>query len=214
MMRSRFEIIFLLPLIFLLVNCSVFVDHSKKQDYFKSIVLTTEVIEKYDLSLEELSQLQYFLGDTLILKNQDSTMSKQITDDLALTAQSNKEENYIFLQKNTPGIAVRVYKLWQEDGNNIFQKLDNILSRKRNEIIMRVSFNNDPSNYLVYQPNGKGLYTVKTEKDSTSVRYGAKKYIIENGKVNSIYFKINERTQSLLLRTDLLNGRRLRRIQS
>ena len=143
----------------------------ENNDPFKRVPLTVGIIQNYSITLEELSQLQYYIKDSLVIVKSDSEMIKELNDNFQLKAGLNPSRNEITIAANKPGMAVLVYRRWQEEAH-ILKRLVNFIARGRNDIMLRVSFNDDPNKYLTFEPNNKGEYQPIFDINLSKVKYG------------------------------------------
>jgi hypothetical protein len=177
--------------------------------------LTKKLIDKYKLTIEDLSQVQYFLKDSLIIKKRKEEVKKSSTNDLDLAVMLHVQPEMVIIGKETPGFAVRIYKKWQEEGS-IFKKLENSISSERENIIMRVSFEeNNPSKFITFEPanTDSGEYVIQTVANDSAIFYAGAKYyggkgVHDNALLFNVWIQDTETDEPI---QNIAGGLRLRR---
>jgi hypothetical protein len=169
---------FLLCLLFLL-SCS---HHSgppgrrrePAQQYVR-VPLSKNLIKKYNLKEEDLTQFQYYLQDDIILKGPTNLLKKRVTSSLQMqVVRENNMERVIF-EKDAACVIVRA---WREHHFKFFS-----IKKFPTDIKVRVAFDDYTHLYLTFYPNDKGIYTLDLDKNGRTL-FAGKKYRYEPGSQN------------------------------
>jgi hypothetical protein len=72
------------------------------------IPLTEELRQQHDLTEEELANLQYYVSDTITLRRELESGSRQVTGSHTLLLTSGKAVEEVVVEDETPGVAVRI----------------------------------------------------------------------------------------------------------
>ena len=172
--------------------------------------LSNESIKDFQLTIEELSLLQFFLTDSLILQRGTSSLEKKFMDDLTVEAQPRRITEIVLIPPKKPGIAVRIYKRWQDENPSFRERLTYAFARSRNDIILRVCFGDDPNQFLTFEPNENGVYVLSRLENGNTL-HGDKEYSCENDEIG-LYFlakKYDDKVEVVISRPP---GRRLIRL--
>jgi hypothetical protein len=187
----------------------------EETDEFVLMPLSRSFIEKYKLTMEDLSQVQYFLKDSLLLDKKKEDVSKAITDDLKLEVTPTYASEMVIISEKKPGFAVRIYRKWQEEGS-LLKKLENSISPNREDIVLRVCFDeNDPNKFVSFQPAGtdSGEYVIQPYENESTLMYGGSKYKSrKNLEENRLLFYVSFKdTKTEPLKEHVARGLRLER---
>ncbi|OGB99111.1 hypothetical protein A2V82_00185 [candidate division KSB1 bacterium RBG_16_48_16] len=151
---------------------------STKKDGFVKKPLSRKLIDDYKITIEDLALVQYYIKDALTLHKEKKYVEKDHSGDLSLKVRPQVKPEMVTINRDMPGFAVRIYRRWQEEGS-ILKKLENSISPKRDEILLRVSFEEDsPNKFITFQPDesDSGRYVIQTTDNDSTILYGGEKY--------------------------------------
>lgn len=164
MIRNYSAIIFSLLIIGILSSCA-----TKKP-------FSTDVMKRYNVSEADLTKMQFYTSDDIILKRAEAHGTGKKTEDGVLTISKGKDIEEIFIKKNTPCLI---------------QKIAN-----RNQFMMNFG---DGNKYLVFGTMGQssGYYTFQASEYVSGrgkVNYGNTYYFANP---SSKYVHLNFKMKSL-----------------
>jgi hypothetical protein len=139
------------------------------------VPLSTDLIKKYKLKEEDLTQFQYYLQDDIILHGPMNLLEKRVTNSLQIqVVRENNMEKVIF-EEGTPCVIVRA---WREHAIKFFS-----VKKFPTAIKVRVAFDDYTHLYLTFYPNDKGIYTLDLDKNGRTL-FADKKYLYKPGSQN------------------------------
>jgi hypothetical protein len=156
------------------------------------VPFTQAVREKYQLTDDELKQLQFYASHDIVLTRNEKGEKSKTTEDGKLKITTGQEYEQVLIKKGTPGVVEKV------------------VDSKR----IAVSFESDGARFIVFgDPNDKkGNYTLLSPewKDNRAVlKYGAEEYYANQGASNIyVMFKMN-RLNKIKKETRVAKGRKL-----
>jgi hypothetical protein len=156
------------------------------------IPFTQAIREKYQLTDDELRQLQFYASHDIILTHSEKAEKSKETEDGKLKIISGQEYEQVLIKKGTPGVVEKV------------------VDSKR----LAVSFETDGEKFIVFGDpyDNKGNYTLLApnwENNRAVLKYGNEDYYAGQGASNIyIMFKMN-RLNKIKKQTRVAKGRKL-----
>ncbi len=169
------RLFFLLSVAVLFVACSS-----------ERIPFTQELRQEYQLSEEDLKNLQYYVSDEILLER-DAVLGESKVDRGKLTTKSGKLIEQILLEGDTPGIAVQTGEYW-----------------------LAVSFEQNAALFFTSRLGyiKQGEYYLGT-RGNQRVQYNNKEYVIINNGIQSYLMIDRESLSNLIRNRKILLGRRV-----
>ena len=128
--------------------------------------LTLELIEELDLTAQELSKLKYYLGNAVLLQRVSAKQSWSITSEGAIDVNRIVKQDEAVIEHMAIGYVKSPSNVWMER-----QWLG-----LRGVYKIRVCFNGNGNDCLVFAPNFWGEYVVEKEFWTEQVAYKSKWY--------------------------------------
>lgn len=156
------------------------------------IPFTQAIREKYQLTDDELRQLQFYTSHDIVLTHAEKGEKTKTTEDGKLKITTGQEYDQVLIKKGTPGVVEKV------------------VDSKR----IAISFETENDKFIVFGDpyDNKGNYTLlapKWENNRAMLNYGSEEYYAGQGASNIyIMFKMN-RLNKIKKQTRVAKGRKL-----
>ncbi len=144
------------------------------QQYVK-VPLSTNLIKKYNLKEEDLTQFQYYLQDKIVLEGPTNLLTKRVTNSLQMQVVRESNMERVIFEEESACVIVRA---WREHYFKFFS-----IKKFPTAIKVRVAFDDFTHFYLTFYPNDKGIYTLDLDRKGKT-EFANKKYIPRNGSQN------------------------------
>lgn len=156
------------------------------------IPFTQAIREQYQLSENELKQLQFYASHDIVLTRVEEDAKSKTTEDGKLKITTGKEYDQVLIKAGTPGVVEKVVDNQRiaisfEDGNNKYIVFGDPDNRK--------------SNYTMLAPDWKNNRAILV--------YGGNEYYANKGASNTfVKFKMNK-LNKIKRKTTIAKGRKL-----
>ncbi|MBD3377974.1 hypothetical protein GF406_23295 [candidate division KSB1 bacterium] len=144
------------------------------QQYVR-VPLSKNLIKKYNLKEEDLTQFQYYLQDRIVLEGPTNSLTKRVTNSLQMQVVRESNMERVIFEEGIPCIIVRA---WREHYFKFFS-----IQKFPTDIKVRVAFDDYTHLYLTFFPNDKGIYTLDLDRHGKT-EFANKKYFPKNGSQN------------------------------
>ncbi|NUM33913.1 MAG: hypothetical protein HUU50_05185 [Candidatus Brocadiae bacterium] len=168
-------ILFFFSVIFFLPGCTS-----------ERIPFTQELRQEYQLSEEDLKNLQYYVSDDILIER-DAVLGESKVDRGKLTTKSGKLIEQILIEEDTPGISVQSGEYW-----------------------LAISFEKDAALFFTSRLGyiRQGEYYLGT-RGNQRIQYSNKEYVVVNDGIESYLMIDRESLSNLIRNRKILLGRRV-----
>ena len=123
-------------------------------------MLSKRYLDLYKSNDRELKRIQIYLGVPLVLVDKINALKKNINEEHGIELHRTEQSDTLIFHADLPGVIKRFY----EESSFLLNKTTKV----------EVSFDSTSQEVLVFQPDDKGIFRLKSEPGK--LRYGARIY--------------------------------------
>lgn len=142
------------------------------------MILTQKMVERYKINYPDFTGLQFYISDPLVLEASDTRWSKDVDDGHWLNTHELQTSNLLTIKENLPGKCVEFIP--ENNKPKILPKRIRDYFND-NRMKLRVNFDNDYLNFLIFSPDKDGNFALVFDKKDSTVQYGGIKYKCRDG---------------------------------